>query len=178
MVLVNLFFEFLKIGAFSFGGGMATLPYVYEMAGRTNWIKAEEVTNILSVSQATPGPLACNIGTIVGMNAHGIIGSFIANIAFVLPAICFMGICFKMIKKIQSNNKANDIIKLVRVAALSAMITSSLTLYKSAFFVDNNLINIKAITLGIIIFFVSRIKKIPTIGLMIASTIVAGIIVV
>ena len=58
------------------------------------------------------------------------------------------------------------------------MITSSLTLYKSAFFVDNNLINVKAITLGIIIFFVSRIKKIPTIGLMIASTIVAGIIVV
>ena len=157
---------------------MATLPYVYEMAERTNWIKAEAVTNILSVSQATPGPLACNIGTIVGMNAYGIVGSVVANIAFVLPAICFMGICFKMVKKIQNSNRANDIIKLVRVAALSAMITSSLTLYKSAFFVDNNLINVKAVILGIIIFVVSKFKRIPTIGLMIASTVVAGIIMV
>lgn len=178
MVLVNLFFEFLKIGAFSFGGGMATLPYVYEMAERTNWIKAEAVTNILSVSQATPGPLACNIGTIVGMNAYGIIGSIVANIAFVFPAICFMGICFRMVKKIQSNNNANDIIKIVRVAALSAMVTSSLTLYKSAFFVDNNMINVKAIILGTIVFFVSKIKKIPKFGLMITTTIVAGIIIV
>ena len=47
MVLVNLFMEFLKIGAFSFGGGMATLPYVYEMAEKTNWISKESITNIL-----------------------------------------------------------------------------------------------------------------------------------
>ena len=178
MIILKLFFEFLKIGAFSFGGGMATLPYVYEMAERTNWIKEEAVTNILSVSQATPGPLACNIGTIVGMNAQGIWGAIVANIAFVLPAICFMGISYRMIKKIQNNSKVTEIIKIIRAAALAALVVSSLTLFKSAFFVDNYMINIKAVILAIGIYGLSKIKRNSSISLMILSTIVAGIIMV
>lgn len=178
LILFNLFFEFLKIGAFSFGGGMATLPYVYEMAKQTNWIREEDIINILSVSQVTPGPLACNIGTIVGMNVYGILGSIVANIAFIIPAICFMGISYKIVSKIQNNNKANEIIKIIRSVALAALITSSLTLFKSAFFTDNYSLNIKAIMFGVAIFLVSKLKKIPTVGLLIASTIVAGFIMV
>ena len=139
MILVKLFFEFLKIGAFSFGGGMATLPYVYEMAERTNWINKETITSILSVSQVTPGPLACNIGTIVGMNAKGISGALVANIAFILPAACFSGICFKMIKRAQKNSKANEVIEVVRSAAISMLVISSMVLFKSAFIVGNTI---------------------------------------
>ena len=178
MVLVKIFMEFLKIGAFSFGGGMATLPYVYEMAEKTNWISKESITNILSVSQATPGPLACNIGTIVGMNAYGLLGSIVANIAFVIPAICFMGISYKMVKKLQNNTKANEIIKIIRAAALGTLITSSLTLFKSAFLVESYRLNIKAIFFGGIIYFISRNKKISSILLLVTSTIVAGFLLI
>lgn len=178
MVLVNLFFIFLKIGAFSFGGGMATLPYVYEMSKRTNWITEESIANILSVSQITPGPLACNIGTIVGMNAYGILGSVVANIAFVIPAICFMGISYKMVKKIENNIKANEIIKIIRATALATMITSSLTLFKNAFFEGDFFINYRAIVLGIIIYFASKNKKNSTIKLIVVSTIIGGIVMV
>lgn len=153
---------------------MATLPYVYEMAERTNWIKEEAITNILSVSQVTPGPLACNIGTIVGMSAQGIIGALAANIAFVLPAACFAGICFKMIKKIQNNSKANEVVEIVRAAALSMLVISSLTLFKSAFWVDNT-INIKALILAIGVYGMTRIKKFSSIKLMLISTVIAGV---
>ena len=174
LVILKLFFEFLKIGAFSFGGGMATLPYVYEMAERTNWIKADAITNILSVSQVTPGPLACNIGTIVGMNAQGILGALTANIAFILPAACFAGICFKMIKKVQKNSKANEVIEVVRAAALSMLVVSSMTLFKSAFIVDKTF-NIKALILAIVLYGMMRIKKTSSIKLMLISTIIAGV---
>lgn len=173
-VLFKLFFEFFKIGAFSFGGGMATLPYVYEMAEKTNWITIKDVSNILAVSQATPGPLACNIGTVTGMNAQGLLGAIIANIAFVIPAILFMGVCYKMINKIRQSNKANEVIKVIRAGALAMLVTSSITLFKSAFLGESGSVNFLAIIFCIIIFFVMEKKKISTIYLMIISSIVAG----
>ncbi|MBQ3408410.1 MAG: chromate transporter [Clostridia bacterium] len=178
MTLIKLFFEFLKIGAFSFGGGMATLPYVYEMAERTGWIEETGITNILAVSQVTPGPLACNIGTIVGMNAQGIWGAIIANIAFVIPAICFMGISYRLIKKIENNGIASEVIKVVRAAALAMLVTSSITLFKSAFFTDNYSINFKCILLGLGIYVGTKYNKLSTIQLMLISSIIGGIIMV
>ena len=185
MILLKLFLEFIKIGAFSFGGGMGTLPYVYEMVNRTLWIEENAITNILSVSQVTPGPLACNIGTIVGMKVGGIVGAIVANIAFVIPAICFMGISYKLVNKIKNNSKANEIVKIVRAAALAVLITSSLTLFKNAFFYESEIvslknilfiINYKSVILGIGLYFVGKYKKIPTLYLMLFSSVIAGII--
>lgn len=185
MDILKLFFLFLKIGAFSFGGGMATLPYIYEMANKTDWINENSITNILTVSQITPGPLACNIGTIVGLKVNGIFGSLVANIAFVIPAIIFMGIAYKMYNKIQNNDNANEIIKIVRSAALAILITSSITIFKNAFF--NNIeilnlkniilsINLKSIILGILLYFLEKNKKINSLLLMSFSAIIAVII--
>ena len=185
MNILILFLEFLKIGAFSFGGGMSTLPYIYELSRKTEWIDENSITNILTVSQITPGPLACNIGTIVGLKVNGVFGSVIANIAFVIPAIIFMGIGYKLYKKIQNNNKANEVIKIVRSAALAIVITSSVTIFKNAFFYEIKIfnikkiilnINLKSVLLGIFIYFIEKNKKINSLMLMSISAIVAVII--
>lgn len=185
MILVNLFLEFLKIGAFSFGGGMSTIPYVFEMAKRTSWIEESVITNILSVSQVTPGPLACNIGTVVGIKVNGLFGAIVANFAFVIPAICFMGISYKLVNKIKNNSKANEIIKVVRSAALAVLIASSLTLFKSAFFFESEIINFnniffiinfKSVILGVGLYFVEKNKKNSTLYLMLISSVIAGFI--
>lgn len=185
LIILKLFFQFLKIGAFSFGGGMATLPYIYEMSERTTWIDENAITNILTVSQITPGPLACNIGTVVGFNVHGILGSIIANIAFVTPAIIFMGIGYKLYKKIQNNEKANEIIKIVRSAALAILITSSLSIFKNAFFYETQnlniktiifLINFKSVILGICLYLSQKKIKINSIYMLLISALIAGII--
>ena len=87
MILLKLFIEFIKIGSFSFGGGLATLPHIYDLAEKTNWFSANDVTNMITISQATPGPLACNMATYVGFKLNGFLGAFIATLSFILPAI-------------------------------------------------------------------------------------------
>lgn len=73
MIEFKLFLEFIKIGSFSFGGGFATLPFIYQLAEQTGWISLEEVNKIVTISQMTPGPLACNIATYLGAKLDGII---------------------------------------------------------------------------------------------------------
>lgn len=182
--LIKIFIEFLKIGSFSFGGGLGTLPYIYEMARKTSWIEEKEITDILTLSQITPGPLACNIGTIVGLKTNGILGAIIANIAFVFPAIIFMGVGYKLFNKLQNNKKANEIIQIIRSAALAVLITSSISMFKTAFFNEMQIgelkdvfyiINFKSVILGLIIYTIQRNKKINSILLMLISATLAGI---
>ncbi len=185
MKLILLALEFIKIGAFSFGGGLGTLPYIYEMAEKTGWIETDYISRILAVSQVTPGPLACNIGSIVGFRVSGILGAFVANLGFVLPAICFMGLCYKIVNKIKDNEKANKAIKIVRSAALAIMVGSSTTLFENAFLLGElepygknmlNIVNYKSVILGIGIFFLSRWKKLNSLWLIFISACVSVLI--
>lgn len=185
MNIIILFLEFFKIGAFSFGGGMSTLPYIYEMAQKTSWIDENSITNILTISQITPGPLACNIGTIVGIKVNGILGAIIANIAFIIPAIIFMGVGFRLYKKIQNNEKANEIVKIVRASTLAILIISSISIFKKAFLnegYDINLkniffiINFKSVILGIFLFYFQKKIKINSLFFILISGLIAGII--
>lgn len=164
---------------------MATLPYIYEMSEKTEWINENTITNILTVSQITPGPLACNIGTVVGFNVHGILGSILANIAFVIPATICMGIGYKLYKKTQNNEKANEIIKIVRSAALAILITSSLTILKNAFLNESQSLNIKnilffinfkSVILGFCLYLFQKKIKINSMYLILISVLIAGII--
>lgn len=185
MTLIILFFEFIKIGAFSFGGGLGTLPYIYEMAEKTGWINADYIGKILAVSQVTPGPLACNIGSIVGFKVNGVIGAFIANLGFIIPAIFFMGISYKLLNKIKENKKADEVIKMVRSSALAVMIGTSTTLFKNAFLIGNlnknfsnffSVINIKSLILCAIIFIICKLKKLNSLYLILISAVIGVII--
>lgn len=72
MIKLKLFIEFFKIGALAFGGGFSTLPFINKLANKTNWITQSEVNQMLTISQVTPGPLACNMATYVGFKVNGI----------------------------------------------------------------------------------------------------------
>ena len=185
MIEIKIFLEFLKIGAFSFGGGMATLPYIYEMSEKTSWIDQKTITNLLSISQITPGPLACNIGTITGFNADGLVGAIIANVAYVIPAMVFMGIWCKLYKKIQNNEKVITVIKIVRSATLALIITSSISIFQNAYFKEQSnigllnfwlTINFKSVILGISVYFFQKKVKINSLYVMLIAVFIAGII--
>jgi len=175
MILFKLFCEFLKIGSFSFGGGMSTLPYMYEMARNTGWITEERITNLISMSQVTPGPIGCNIGTVVGLNTSGIIGAIVCNFAFIIPNICFVGVAYKFFNKIQKSENVNEVIKVIRSAALAIILSSSITIFQSAFLNENGIINYKSIILGLFIYLISKYKKINSILLIIISASIAAI---
>ena len=181
----QLFLEFFKIGLFSFGGGMSTLPYIFEMSKKTSWITLDEVNNFLTISQVTPGPLACNIGTITGLKVGGIVGAIIANSAFIIPAICFMGIGYKIFYKIKERKELLDILKTVRTASLAILISSSLPIFRQVFInqVENInyqnmffVLNLRSIFFATVLYYFFKKIKINSICLIIISVVFAGII--
>ncbi len=86
-MLLQLLISFLKIGAFSFGGGYAALPLIQnEVVNIHQWISMTEFTNLVTISQMTPGPIAINTATFVGMKVSGVLGAIIATLGCVLPS--------------------------------------------------------------------------------------------
>ncbi|MBP5662367.1 MAG: chromate transporter, partial [Clostridia bacterium] len=82
-----LFLTFLKIGAFTFGGGYAMIPLIQrEVAERKKWVTEEDILEIVAISESTPGPIAVNTATMVGYRVAGFFGAFFATLGVVLPS--------------------------------------------------------------------------------------------
>ena len=87
MILLRLFFEFFKTGLFSVGGGMATIPFLYDISDRTGWFTHELLADMIAVSESTPGPIGVNMATYVGYVTAGPLGAVIATLGLITPAI-------------------------------------------------------------------------------------------
>ena len=99
-LLIRLFVAFLKIGAFSFGGGYAMLPFIQrEIVNKNNWIDVNEFMDIIGISQMTPGPIAINSATFVGYDVSGILGSIMATLGVVFTSFILVSIISKMLEK-------------------------------------------------------------------------------
>lgn len=84
-VILQLFWEYLLVGLFTFGGGMATIPFLQDMGERTAWFTQAQLADMIAVSESTPGPIGVNMATYVGFNVAGIPGAVVATLGFVLP---------------------------------------------------------------------------------------------
>ncbi len=87
MIFLQLFWEFFKTGLFAVGGGLATLPFLYEMGARTGWFTAQQVADMLAVSESTPGPIGINMAVYTGYTSAGVPGSVAALVGIVTPSI-------------------------------------------------------------------------------------------
>lgn len=87
MIYLKLFFSFFQVGLFSIGGGYATLPLIQEQVVNTNhWLSMREFTDVITISQMTPGPVAINSATFVGIRIAGIPGALIATFGCIFPS--------------------------------------------------------------------------------------------
>ena len=86
MIYIHLFAEFFKIGLFSFGGGYATIPFLYHISQVYNWYSLDELTQMVAVASITPGPVGINVATYAGLKSAGLLGSALATGAEMLPA--------------------------------------------------------------------------------------------
>lgn len=103
MIYLQLFFEFFKIGLFAIGGGMATLPFLIDLTNRYDWYTSSELTNMVAISESTPGPIGINMATYAGYNAAGVIGAVTATLALVLPALIIIMIIAKFLENFSEN---------------------------------------------------------------------------
>lgn len=104
MIYLQLFLVFAKIGLFGFGGGMAMLPMIYQGAKSFGLMSAEEFSNLVAISQVTPGPIAVNAATYVGFNCAGYAGAFAATFGVALPSFILVTLACYFINKFKESS--------------------------------------------------------------------------
>lgn len=87
MIYLRLFWEFFKVGLFSVGGGLATLPFLYSLGAKTGWFSTADVANMLAVSESTPGPIGVNMATYAGFDCGGVLGGVVATLGLITPSV-------------------------------------------------------------------------------------------
>lgn len=87
MIYLKLYLEFFKIGLFTIGGGLATLPFLQELIDKYGWITSEELLDMIAISESTPGPIGVNMATFVGYKTTGVWGGVIATFGIVTPSL-------------------------------------------------------------------------------------------
>lgn len=168
MILIRLFFEFLKIGMFSVGGGMATLPFLYDMADETGWCTYSQIADMLAVSESTPGPIGINMATYVGYAIGGIPGALVATFGIILPGIILVIIVTSILDKFRNNLYVKGAFYGLRPAS-TALITSAgllvakitflnLDIYKASGAIAD-MLNYKAVIFAIILLIFTRWVK-------------------
>ena len=138
MIFLELFYTFLKIGLFSFGGGYGMLSVIQgEVVARHGWLSAAEFTDIVAVSQMTPGPIGINSATYVGytavLNSTGseilaVLGSFAASFAVMLPSIVLMLIVSRFFMKYSKHSSVEAVFKGLRPAVVGLIASAALLL--------------------------------------------------
>ena len=138
MIFLELFYTFLKIGLFSFGGGYGMLSVIQgEVVTRHAWLTAAEFTDIVAVSQMTPGPIGINSATYVGytavLNATGngglaVLGSLAASLAVMLPSIVLMLIVSRFFMKYSKHRNVEAVFRLLRPAVVGLIASAALLL--------------------------------------------------
>lgn len=103
MQLLILFLEFFKIGLFSVGGGLATLPFLYDLADKYPWLSASQIPDMIAISESTPGPLGVNMATYVGFQCGGPLGSVIATAGLVTPSVIVIIIVYKFLERFRQS---------------------------------------------------------------------------
>ena len=136
MILLQLFWTFFKIGAFTFGGGYAMLPLIQAEVAAHGWMDAEELINFVAVSESTPGPFAVNISTFVGTRLAGLPGAVCATLGVALPSFVIILIVAKCFARFKSSRIVQGCMAGLRPAVVGLIATALLSVGKTVFFPD------------------------------------------
>lgn len=137
MIYLQLFLSFLQVGAFSFGGGYAAMPLIkQQVITAHHWLTVSEFTDLISISQMTPGPIAVNAATFVGIKIAGIPGAICATIGCVLPSCIIVGIISYFYIKYIHMDKLQSVLKMLRPAVVALIATAGVSILTTAFFGD------------------------------------------
>lgn len=155
MIFIQLFLSFLQIGAFSFGGGYAAMPLIQsQIVDLHHWLDFSEFTDLITISQMTPGPIAINSATFVGIKIAGIPGAIVATIGCVLPSCILVTIIAYFYLKYRHLRFLQNILNYLRPAVVALIATAGITIILSAFFGNETVVLLKNLRIHMLIIFV------------------------
>ena len=132
---MNLFLmclEFFKTGLLSVGGGLATLPFLYEMADKYPWFTRAQISDMIAVSESTPGPIGVNMATYAGFTAAGIPGAILATFSLVLPSILIILLVARFLERFQSSRGVKWVLAGLRPASVGLITAAGVGILKIA----------------------------------------------
>ncbi|MBQ0038422.1 MAG: chromate transporter [Clostridiales bacterium] len=169
MMYLLLFGEFFKTGLFAVGGGLATLPFLYDMCARhPDWFTAAQLADMVAVSESTPGPIGVNMATYVGFLTGGVPGAIVATLGLVCPSVIIILIVAAFLKSFRDNRFVNAAFYGLRPASTAMVASAGLSVVLLALLNTGAqgfaLVNWKALALAAVLLILTRWVK-PTKGL-------------
>ncbi len=181
---LKLFWEFFKTGLFSVGGGMATLPFLKNIALRTGWYTFADLADMVAISESTPGPIGVNMATYVGFTTGGVPGGIIATLGLITPSIIVILIIAAVLDKFRRNKYVEAAFYGLRPASVGLIAAAGVGIVLIAFFRLESIYRIadgihaepKHILLAVILFVltnhVPKLKKIHPAAFILFSAVV------
>ena len=184
MTIIMLCIQFFKTGLFSIGGGLATLPFLYEMSTNTGWFSHADVADMIAISESTPGAIGINMSTYAGFKTAGIPGGILATFGLALPSIIIILIIAKFLEKFRTNRLVEGAFYGLRPASIAMITVAGLNVAKvslinlAAWEASHHIGDLfvwKAIVLGVVLFIAQKkLKWHPVIFIAISA--VVGIV--
>ena len=166
---LRLFWEFFKTGLFAVGGGMATLPFMYDISDKTGWFTHSMLADMVAVSESTPGPIGVNMATYVGFVTGGIPGAVIATVGLVTPSVIVILLIARVLKAFRENQYVDAGFYGLRPCSVGLIAAAGVLVVKLALFNTElyastgallDLFNFKALILAAVLLVATRcIKK-------------------
>ena len=147
MLYLRLFWEFFKTGLFAVGGGMATIPFLYDMSAATGWFTGDDVANMIAVGESTPGPIGVNmatyVGYITGQGINGtpgaILGAVTATVGLITPSIIIILIIAAFLKSFRDSKYVQSAFYGLRPASTGLIAAAGLSVVVSNLFFTDTL---------------------------------------
>lgn len=179
MIYLKLYLEFFKIGLFAIGGGLATLPFIKQLAGKYGWITQSQILDMIAISESTPGPIGINAATFTGNITAGVLGGVIATAGVVTPSVIIILLVAHYFTKFSETRIVKSAFTGLRPAVTGLIAAVGFEVAKVTLFnIDKyeslskvlpiveikifSILNIKAVILfGILMFLINKYEKHP-----------------
>ena len=168
ILYLRLFWEFFKTGLFAVGGGMATLPFLNDMGGKTGWFDAGELADMIAVSESTPGPIGVNMATYVGFTTGGIPGAVISTLGLITPEILIILMIARVLRQFRQNRYVDAAFYGLRPCSLgliaaAGMLVVRISLFNVELFKESgsflDLLRLKELLLAALLLVLTRCVK-------------------
>ena len=161
MIYLQLFWEFFKTGLFAMGGGMATVPFLFDISAKTGWFTTAELANMIAISESTPGPIGVNMATYVGFETAGVLGGIVATIGLAMPALIITLLIAKILARIKDNPVVETVFRYLRPAVIGLILFALWQLLPLTFLgEEGNILVLPVIAFAVLLFCLLRFKKI------------------
>lgn len=176
MIYLELFLSFLEVGLFSIGGGYAAIPIIQnQVVEKYAWLSLNEFTDLITIAEMTPGPIAVNSATFVGIKIVGILGAIVSTLAVILPSLFIVSILANLYFKYRNIDFMQKILGILRPVIVALIASAGLAILINAIYVESK-INFISLSLFILCFISIRKTKINPILAMLSCGVLYTII--